>query len=143
MNRPTLALLYCALAAPVVAQPVFDRAAGTYGAVNDPATGCATNPHLLEFSTNPPHALFTWQHPMLDPDEGPTRSARYDITGADEGSISLRREGSALRTDAGGPVIWVLRLTRNPQGYCWGRTDKPSVFCERPQERCDATAPVS
>ena len=58
-------------------------------------------------------------------------------------TLTLRREGSALRTETGGPVIWVLHLTSNPQGYCWGRADKPAGYCERQQVRCGDPAPTS
>ncbi len=142
--RALLALpLLLLFASPAPAQTVFERALGTYGSTTDPAASCTANPHRLSFLTNPPHAVFDWAQPVEDPNDGPTNHARYDILGADSNSITLRREGEMARTDSGGPVIWVLRLTVNPLGYCWGRLDRPSVYCERQQERCEITAPSS
>ena len=135
--------LLLALPVPAGAQSIIGTAAGTYGSLTDPATSCEANPHQLEFVGPPAHLHLTWRAPMLDPDEGPTSFARFDLLSADESSLTLRREGSAERSDTGGPVIRVLRFTADPMGYCWGRADRPVVFCERPQKRCDQNTPVS
>ncbi len=145
-NRCMRILALCLLLAlphPAGAQSIIDTAAGTYGSLTDPATSCEANPHQLEFVGPPAHVQLKWAAPMHDPDEGPTDFARFDLLGADESSVTLRREGSALRSDTGGPVIWIMRFTANPLGYCWGRADRPTVFCERPQKRCDANTPIS
>jgi hypothetical protein len=136
-------VLLTLFATPAGAQSVFDRAAGLYGSATNPAESCAVNPHHLDFMAAPPHAIFTWAHPVQD-HVGQTRShARYDILGYDENSITLRLEGQDLHTDSGGQAIWILRLTSNPEGYCWGRTDWPDVRCVEPAVRCGEQAPTS
>ena len=125
------------LATSAGAQTVFDRARGQYGSASDPATTCAANPHQLDFMTYPPHALLSWSKPRFDENGLPTTGERYDILSNDDSSLILRLEGDNRRTDTGAQAIWVLRLTTNPQGYCWGRTDWPVVRCERQQVRCD------
>ena len=141
--RMSIALLLMVLAAPVAAQSAMDLAPGVYGSAYDPALSCTVNPHRLDVTGPRPHVELSWEQPAEDPEAGDTVHSRYDVLAADQGTITLRREGSGLRADDGGPVIWVMRLTQNPPGYCWGRTDKPSVHCERPQVRCDSTTPTS
>ena len=125
------------LATSAGAQTVFDRARGQYGSASDPATSCAANPHQLDFMALPPHALLSWSKPRFDENGLPTTGERYDILSNDDTSLTLRLEGDNRRTDTGAQAIWVLRLTTNPQGYCWGRTDWPVVRCEQQQVRCD------
>jgi hypothetical protein len=59
----------------------------------------------------------------------------------DADTFTLRWEDDPQMTDTGNRPIWILRHTTNPEGYCLGRTDWPSVRCEDQQLRCDA--PVS
>lgn len=139
-----LLVLAChALANPATAQTAMDSLPGIYGSASDPALSCAANPHLLDVTGPRPHVELTWEHPAEDPEAGVTLHSRYDVLTADAGSISLRREGSTLRADGGGPVIWLLRPTAAPDGYCWGRADRPIVYCERQQIRCGDAAPSS
>ncbi|MBI1220357.1 MAG: hypothetical protein GC186_17620 [Rhodobacteraceae bacterium] len=135
-----LALL---LAAPAGAQTVFDRAVGLYGSAVNPAESCTQNPHRLDFMAAPPHALFHWAHPAPDASGQMRDRERYDILDYDDGSITLRREGDPQVTADGHLPIWILRLTSTPAGYCWGRTDWPSVRCERQAVRCGDDAPTS
>ena len=141
--RILLALWLIAGAAPAAAQSAMDVAPGLYGSATDPSLSCTANPHRLEVTGPRPHVELSWDQPAQDPEAGATFHARYDVMGADQGSITLRCEGSNLRADDGGPVIWFLRLTAAPDGYCWGRADRSIVYCERPQIRCSDAAPTS
>ena len=143
MRSPALPLILTLLATPVAAQTAMDGMAGLYGSVSDPALSCTTNPHRLDVTGPRPHVELTWTRPAADPEAGATTHSRYDVLAADPGSITLRREGSRLRADDGGPVIWIMRPTADPDGYCWGRADRPIVYCERPQIRCGDAAPTS
>ena len=107
------------------------------------AASAWANPHRLDVTGPRPHVELTWEQPAEDPEVGVTLHSRYDVITADPGSITLRREGSRLRADDGGPVIWVMRMTAAPDGYCWGRRDRPIVYCERQQIRCRDAAPTS
>ena len=131
------------LAAPAGAQTVFDRAAGLYGSVENPAQSCTQNPHRLSFMAAPPHALFRWAQPAPDASGQMRDHERYDILDYDAGSITLRREGDPQMTADGNPPVWILRLTQNPAGHCWGRADWPVVRCERLALRCGDDAPTS
>ena len=141
--RALLILLLLSCAARASAQSAMDIAPGTYGFASDPALSCTTNPHRLDVTGPRPHVELTWTRPAADPEAGATTHSRYDVLTADPGSITLRREGSRLRADDGGPVIWIMRPTADPDGYCWGRADRPIVYCERPQIRCGDAAPTS
>ena len=121
------------------AQSLLDGFRGQYGSASDPATSCATNPHQLDFMAQPPHALFQWQTPKVDPSGAMVSGERYDLLDYDDKTLTLRQEGDSRRTDSGAHPIWILRLTDDPKGYCWGRTDWPVVRCEDAQLRCDAS----
>ena len=133
------AVLILLLAVPdtASAQSVFERARGQYGSASDPATSCAINPHQLDFMAQPPHAMFNWQTPKVDPSGAMVSAERYDLLDYDDKTLTLRQEGDSRRTDSGARPIWILRLTDDPPGYCWGRTDWPVVRCEDQQLRCD------
>ena len=133
----TLALISLAGAAP--AQTVFDALHGQYGSAADPETSCAANPHQLDFMATPPHALFIWANPRLGGQGQMSIEERYDLLGYDATTLTLRLEGDMRLTAVGHHPVWILRLTHDPQGYCWGRTDWPSLRCERQQLRCDSS----
>ena len=132
MHRIASVLLFCS-ALPVQAEDIFDSLRGQYGSATDPATSCASNPHDLDFMAQPPHALFTWAKPRADG----AGDERYDLMDHSDSTLTLRLEGDIRRTATGAHPIWILRLTTQPQGYCWGRTDWPDVHCEDQQVRCD------
>lgn len=131
------------LATPATAQTVFDRAAGSYGSPLDPAQSCDANPHDLSFITNPPHAVFRWAKPRTNRDGQLTQEDTYDLRDATDTTLSLQREGDAPLPETGRRPLWILRLTQDPDGYCWGRADWPSVRCIEPAVRCDTTPPTS
>ena len=134
-------LLLTLLASPATAQQAITLAPGLYGSAHDPALSCDANPHELGFMTNPPHAIFTWQSPRPDRDGYMSAEDRYDFRGATDSTLTLEREGDAPLPETGRRPVWVLRLTHNPEGYCWGREDWPAIRCEDQQLRCEK--PVS
>ena len=119
------------------AQEVLDTLRGQYGSATDPATSCASNPHDLDFLAQPPHATFSWAQPWTDADGNSVSYERYDMLSVTDNSLILRLEGDTRRTATGDRPIWILRPTTEPEGYCWGRTDWPSVHCENQQVRCE------
>lgn len=121
------------------AQAVFDTLRGQYGSAADPATSCAANPHQMDFMVQPPHALFNWDQPRVLAEGATVQHERYDILNYDDGSLTLHQDGRPRPTDGGGRPVWILRLTEEPKGYCWGRADWPVVRCEEQQVRCDAS----
>lgn len=85
----------------------------------------------------PPHALFNWTRPWVDPDGTQISDQRYDLLTTQDNTLILRLEGDTHRTASGDRPIWILRQTSQPEGYCWGRTDWPAVHCENQQLRCE------
>lgn len=140
MRALVLALL---IASPATAQSVFDRARGSYGSVADPLQSCTANPHELSFLQSPPHAILRWAAPRLGPDGRMTREDVYDVRGATGSTLSLQREGDAPLPETGRRPVWILRLTDDPDGYCWGREDWSPVRCINAAVRCAAVAPTS
>lgn len=135
-------ILFAFIASPAFAD-ALDRAAGIYGSVLDPAQSCAVNPHELSFIPAPPHAVFHWAKPRLNHNGQSTTEDTYDLRDATDTSLTLQREGDAALAETGRRPLWILRLTQNPDGYCWGRADWPSVRCVEPSLRCDTTSPTS
>jgi hypothetical protein len=130
-------LAFC-LSTPAAAQSALDAAPGLYGSAHDPQQSCDANPHELSFMANPPHAIFRWTAPRPDPDGYLSTEDRYDFRGATDNTIALQREGDAPLAETGRRPTWILRLTQDPAGYCWGREDWPLMRCEDQQLRCDA-----
>jgi len=128
------ALLLCAPAAE--GQALFDAIRGQYGSATDPATSCAANPHQLDFTTSPPHAVMTWGQPKDDGVGRPRTYERYDIEDYDAGTMTLEADGD-FRPDRAGGLLWVLQITQDPPGYCWRRPDWPQVRCAEQQLRCE------
>jgi hypothetical protein len=139
--RALVLICLMALSAPAGAQDVFDRLDGTFGSARDPAGSCDVNPHRLELMTSPPHLFVVWPAPWINADGQTEFDRRYDILDHDTSTLTLRREDEVVATDSGNRPIWILRMTSQPDGYCWGRTDWPALRCEDQQLRCGA--PVS
>lgn len=109
---------------------------GPFGSASDPATSCAANPHVLRFVANPPHAILQWDHAWTDAAGNTLTGRRYDLLGQTATTLTLRLEGDSTRTASGARPTWILRLTQEPEGYCWGRSDWPLVHCENQQLTC-------
>ena len=131
-------LLLLASLTQAAAQDVLDALRGQYGSASDPATSCAADPHQLDFMPSPPHAMFNWSKPWADENGRMISDQRYDLLSVQDNALILRLEGDPRRTADGSHPIWILRRTSQPEGYCWGRTDWPSVHCENQQLRCDS-----
>lgn len=131
-------ILALCLATPALGQQAIALAPGLYGSAADPAQSCAANPHELSFIENPPHAILHWDQPRPDWDGYLSDQDTFDLRDASDTTLTLQREGDAPLSQTGHRPTWILRLTQNPAGYCWGRTDWPMMRCEDQQLRCDA-----
>jgi hypothetical protein len=143
MIRLALALMFPAATAALAEDTVFDRAAGLYGHPGEINWSCEDNPHQIDFSSSPPHALFDWATPVEGYDGSQRNHVTYDVLDWDESSITMRMEGETRLTDDGQVVVWILRLTAQPDGYCWGRRDWPMMRCQHQALRCSPTVPTS
>lgn len=136
-----LVLLLAVLPGLAPAQDLVEAMTGRYGSASDPAGSCALNPHELQVMAQPPHLFLTWAAPWTDATGKTISNRHFDILAWNQTGFTLRDEDERQVTDAGRPLVWILRRTKLPQGYCWGRTDWPQMRCEDQQLRCDT--PVS
>lgn len=122
---------------------VFDLASGTWGLIDHEDLSCAVNPHRISFSADQDRALFLWDHPMLAYDGEWRREGGYRVLSHDAQSITMALDGELRLTEAGEPVVWVLRLLAGGTRYCWGRKDWPEDRCIDRYIRCPGAVPVS
>lgn len=141
LRRLTLCL--CLLPGPALAEDIFVRMTGTYGALHSTALSCRENPHHLTFSADRRRALFRMEREVTDYEGKHRREAAYSVLGHDDSSITMALDGESRRTAAGAPVIWILRIVPTIDGYCWGRTDWPPLQCNHTQIRCEDPPPAS
>lgn len=116
---------------------------GRYEAVDGSANTCAHNPARLTIRRTPDHLSFDWPVPMTIFDGSTSRGVTYDLLEERADALVLRLEGETRRTDGGQPVIWLLRPNPDLSGFCWGRTDWPTLHCESAYRRCEQAAPTS
>lgn len=138
-----LILLLFLLPAPLQAQTVFDRAAGTWGLTDYAPLSCATNPHEVSFSADHGRALFRWDSPIVNYEGDWDLEGAYDVLGSGPDYIVLALDGESRRTREGEPVVWIMRLIDGDSRYCWGRTDWPTEDCIDRYARCPAPPPLS
>jgi hypothetical protein len=120
---------------------VMAQLTGTFGMPDNPDFTCEANPITITFSTDGTVMTSTMAEAIIDY-EGKLRiSGDYAVRRADSGGLALALEGESRLTDAGDPVVWVLRPT--PDGFCWGRTDWADEDCESYHVRCGEAAPLS
>lgn len=137
--------LFCivlALAAAPASADIFDDLSGNFGATSGPNT-CAANPHHVTFIDGRSRAHFVWDRPIIDFRNEERLEGTYEVLGHDAASVTMRIEGETRLTDAGEPVVWIMRRVDALHGYCWGRTDWPAGRCENVSIRCPAEAPIS
>lgn len=133
------ALLLCAAAGAARAEgDIFSRLTGTYGSPDDPAQACATNPEHVTFSADGSRLLIDFETPVIDYLGQDRTQAGYDVLGQDSAGVTVLLDGEQRVTDAGEPVVWIMRPTSAPDGYCWGRTDWPVMRCPHQMVRCTA-----
>jgi hypothetical protein len=139
-----LFVILLTLMSPTVAvadSDVMRRLTGTFGMPDTPDFTCAANPITITFSADGLVMTSTMAQAIIDYEGRLRISGDYVVRGADAGGLALALEGESRLTDAGDPVVWVLRPT--PDGFCWGRTDWADTECASYHVRCAGAAPVS
>ncbi len=122
---------------------IFDDLSGTFGSLTQSETTCRLNPHRTTFSADRATVRLAWAAPFTDYRGEARTEGRYTILGHDAVSITMRAEGETRLTEAGDPVVWIMRRTAGIDGYCWGRTDWPEARCIGVHVRCPEVAPSS
>ncbi len=138
-----LATLLCLLALPAQAQTIFDRMTGDWALPFTEGMTCAENPHSLTFSADRRRAFFRWTGPMINYRGEVDQAGDYTVLNHDDGGITMALEGETRVTEAGDPVVWILRPANGVDGYCWGRTDWPGGRCVALHVRCRGATPIS
>lgn len=142
MRRLLCIMLLCAN--PVWAKTdFFQLLAGEYGMPFSPTMDCKANPHHVSFFQNNTRVRIEWQSDITDYHGQQVNWAEYTVQGATALGIAMALDGETRLTDAGAPVVWVMRPVKGFDGYCWGRTDWPDARCIAPHMRCPDAASTS
>lgn len=116
---------------------VFDRLSGSFGVPDLPDETCEANPVFSLFSHDHHRVTFTWEKPVLSYTGQMIVSFSGTVVAVDPESITLLRDNETRRDVSGATVLWIMRATDRPEGYCWTRRDWPPDQCV-PQVRCKA-----
>lgn len=122
---------------------IFDELSGTFGSLTNSETTCRLNPHRTVFSEDRATVSLKWMAAFTDYRGALRAEGLYTILGHDALSVTMRAEGETRLTEAGEPVVWIMRRTAGIDGYCWGRTDWPEARCIGVHVRCTEVAPSS
>lgn len=121
MNRLVMIL---ALALPqTAAADIFDRMSGTFAPPDVPEESCAANPVFSSFSADRGRVKFVWSLPVPSYSGAMITAYGGTVMRTDGQSIIMLRDDETRLTDKGQPVLWEMRATDDPDGYCWHRTD--------------------
>jgi hypothetical protein len=123
-------------------EDIFSRLTGTFGAAFRDDISCAVSPHDVTFAPDRSRAHFILSMPRLDYLGEVRTEAHYTVLAHDETGITMVLDGEQRLTDAGAPVVWIMRPAAGLDGYCWGRTDWPRGRCEHLMLRCAADMPL-
>lgn len=139
-----IVLILLLSAAPALAEEdPFFRLSGTFGRPFTADSDCQTNPHTVRFLQGNHRARFEWPNLVEDYEGKPRVFAEYSVQGLDGNGIIMALDGESRLTEAGEPVVWIMRPVARPDGYCWGRTDWPAARCIAVTLRCKGDAPSS
>jgi len=128
---------------PLPADLFAHLAANTWAFPNVDDMHCDENPHEVRFDSAHSTAWFTWRGPMVNYLGEPDQEGGYDVIESDESSITLSLHGEQRMTEAGHPVVWILRMLDGGEAYCWDRTDWSPPRCTHLHVRCHGPAPMS
>lgn len=137
-----LVVLFCA--DPALAETdFFQTLSGSYGMPFSPTMDCKTNPHRVSFFDGNRRVRFEWQSDIQNYAGNSLNWAEYSVQGITDLGIGMALDGESRLTEAGTPVVWVMRPVQGFDGYCWGRTDWPDARCIAPHIRCPNASPTS
>ncbi len=125
LARPLTALLLL-LSSPAGAD-IFSQMTGTFGVPPDevPEESCSANPVFSAFSSDRGRVQFTWAHPVPSYTGTMITAFGSTVMRFDDDSITMLRDNETRLNPAGQPVLWEMRRTTKPDGYCWHRSDWP------------------
>lgn len=89
-----------------------------------------SNPHTIKFTDNNTTAVFTREKPIKNQDGKFEDFYSYKVLSHDENTITMFLSGETRKTESGDLVIWILVL-KDPDVYCWRRTDWKPTSCTK------------
>lgn len=118
---------------------VFDRMTGSFGVPDVPAESCSANPVFSSFSPDRGRVNFVWGRAVPSYTGAMITAYGGMVVRVEGGSLIMLRDNETRLTDAGQPVLWEMRPTVAPDGYCWHRLDWDPAEC-LPLIRCTPEA---
>ena len=129
-------LLLTLLLLPQIANAdIFDRLTGSFGDLDVPSESCAENPVYSSFSPDRGRVNFAWGRPVPSYTGAMITAYGGTVVRVEGQSLIMLRDDETRLTDAGEPVLWEMRPTSAPGGYCWRRLDWEAAQC-LPMIRC-------
>ncbi len=135
MLRLTIALLL-GLTQPAAAD-IYGRMSGLFGDPEYPDESCSANPVFSTFTADRNRVVFSWGTPVRSYTGALISSYGSTVLWADGRSITMVRDNETRLTPEGDKVLWIMRVTDQPDGYCWHRIDWPDDSCIQ-LVRCEA-----
>ena len=108
---------------------VFDQMTGSFGVPDVPAESCSLNPAFSSFSPDRGRVNFAWARPVPSYTGAMITAFGGTVVRVEGGNLIMLRDDETRLTDAGQPVLWEMRATDVPDGYCWRRLDWPEDEC--------------
>lgn len=123
-------LLVALLLIPQIAQAdIFDHMTGSFGVPDVPSESCAENPVFSSFSPDRGRVNFTWGRPVPSYTGAMITAFAGTMVGVEGQSLIMLRDNETRKTGAGETVLWEMRPTDAPDGYCWRRLDWDASEC--------------
>ncbi|MGV8985485.1 MAG: hypothetical protein ACOH2H_04270 [Cypionkella sp.] len=116
--------------APLPAQAdTFARLSGTFGDTAVPAETCAANPVFVRFTPDHARIAFSWANPVPSYTGAMITAFAGTLVAVGPDSITMLRDNETRVLSDGSKIVWTMRATSNPEGFCWTRPDWPSDTC--------------
>ncbi len=96
---------------------------GSFGATDLAEESCAANPVFSSFSPDRGRVNFVWGRPVPSYTGAMITVYGGTVVRVDGQSLIMLRDDETRMTAAGQPVLWEMRATDAPDGYCWHRLD--------------------
>ncbi len=123
------ALLVLILIPQITHADIFDRMTGSFGLPDVPSESCAANPVYSSFSPDRGRIRFAWDGPVPSYTGAKITAYGGTVVRVDGQSLIMLRDAETRLTEAGPPVLWDMRATDDPDGYCWHRLDWDDGRC--------------
>lgn len=133
-------ILFALLLIPQMAHAdIFDRMTGRFGDAVVDSESCAENPTFSIFTPDRARVNFAWARAVPSYTGAMITGFGGTVVRVEGQSLIMLRDRETRLNDAGAPVLWEMRATDDPDGYCWRRLDWNSAECLQ-MIRCEMQA---